>query len=323
VRLIRRRPAACEIASKRWAATIGVVAVLAVPRAATADPKTPAIADPKTPAIADPKADAETPCEETIKFGVDPVGDGALLLGAFGFASLGEAFLSTGELRPQQIEPTFDTKHLLPIDRAAVEQTVDPHADKFSSAGVYVAFGFAVADSVLSGFRYGHDAAIVDAVMYSEAVVISWGLTNLAKVAFRRPRPIAYIEREHAIEAGQDPATYNNTSTDSALSFYSGHTAFTATISASATYLAFARSPHTARPWLTLAGGVALTTFVGVERVRSGAHFPTDVIAGALAGAGIGMLVVHLHRQDAARRPVWVGAMPLDGGGGLTLGGLF
>ena len=38
------------------------------------------------------------------------------------------------------------------------------------------------------------------------------------------------------------------------------------------------------RPWLTLGLGTALTTFVSVERVRAGAHFPTDVIAGAIAG---------------------------------------
>jgi undecaprenyl-diphosphatase len=78
------------------------------------------------------------------------------------------------------------------------------------------------------------------------------------------------------------------------------------------------------RPWATLAGAVTLTSFVAVERVRSGAHFPTDVLAGALAGAGIGMLVVHLHRYDSeTRRPVWLGAMPVEGGGGVMAGGSF
>lgn len=96
---------------------------------------------------------------------------------------------------------------------------------------------------MLSGFRNGREAALVDATMYSEAIAFSWGLTNLAKIGFRRPRPIAYIERDRAILGGQAPATYNNTSTDSTLSFYSGHTAITATVSATATYLAFARSP--------------------------------------------------------------------------------
>ncbi|MEK7331271.1 MAG: phosphatase PAP2 family protein, partial [Candidatus Eisenbacteria bacterium] len=42
---------------------------------------------------------------------------------------------------------------------------------------------------------------------------------------------------------------------------------------------------------------VALTTFVCIERVRAGAHFPSDVISGAIAGAGVGVIVPHLHRS--------------------------
>jgi membrane-associated phospholipid phosphatase len=274
-------------------------------------------------AFAQTKGDAEPPCDDAVQFRADPTGDGALLAASLGFAGLSEAIISTGEIRPQQIDATFDTGRLLPIDRAAITQTIDTSADAFSNGGLYSALGFALFDSIASGFRSGRQAALVDATMYSEAIAFSWGLTNLAKIGFRRPRPIAYIERDRAIQGGQDPATYNNRSTDSTLSFYSGHTALTASVSAAATYLAFARSPHTMRPWGTLAGGVVLTSFVAVERVRGGAHFPTDVIAGALAGAGIGMLVVHLHRTDDNRRPVWVGALPVEGGGGVVVGGLF
>jgi len=276
------------------------------------------------PSLADGSSDVEAPCDDAVRFRADPLGDGAILAASLGFAGLSEAIISTGEIRPQQIDANFDTGRLLPLDRAAIHQTVDTTADAFSNGGVGIALGYAVADSVLSGFRGGSQAALVDATIYSEAIAFSWGLTNLAKIGFRRPRPIAYIERERAILAGQDPATYNNTSTDSTLSFYSGHTAITATVAATATYLAFARSPHTMRPWATLAGSVVVTSFVAVERVRGGAHFPTDVIAGALAGAGIGMLVVHLHRADTeTRRPIWVGAMPAEGGGGVMVGGLF
>lgn len=267
---------------------------------------------------------AQEPCIEPVRFKADPLGDGAILAGTLAFAGLSEAILSTGEIRPQQIDANFDTRHLLPIDRAAITQSIDTTADAFSNGGLYIALGFAVFDPIASGFRSGREAALVDATMYAEAIAFSWGLTNLAKVGLRRPRPIAYIEREHAIEAGQDPTTYNNTSTDSVLSFYSGHTAITSTISATATYLAFARSPHTLRPWATLAGGVVITSLVAVERVRSGAHFPTDVIAGVLAGAGVGMLVVHLHRYDSPdKRPLWLGALPAQGGGGVMVGGAF
>ena len=41
-----------------------------------------------------------------------------------------------------------------------------------------------------------------------------------------------------------------------------------AAIGGTATYLAFVRSPHTARPWVTLAVASALTGFVSYERVR-------------------------------------------------------
>jgi hypothetical protein len=55
------------------------------------------------------------------------------------------------------------------------------------------------------------------------------------------------------------------------------------------------------------------------------------VIAGAFAGAGIGVIVPHLHRtEDVQQRPVWVGfnSAPYTErgdaqGGVLTLNGLF
>ena len=125
-----------------------------------------------------------------------------------------------------------------------------------------------------------------------------------------------------------DP-NYFNPSTDSALSFFSGHASITGAIGATATYLAFARSPSSPRPWVTLVLATGLTSFVSVQRVRAGKHFPTDVLAGAFAGAGIGVVVPHLHRtEDVKQRRVWVGFAPSSSdeevaGGSLTLSGVF
>ena len=95
-------------------------------------------------------------------------------------------------------------------------------------------------------------------------------------------------------------------------------------MAATATYLAFSRSPRTARPWLTLGVGALAAALVDVGRVRAGAHYPTDVIAGTTAGIGIGVLVPHLHRaEDVTRRPVWIGTQPVSGGSSLTLSGSF
>ena len=122
---------------------------------------------------------------------------------------------------------------------------------------------------------------------------------------------------------------YNNPNTDSALSFFSGHASMTATLGATATYLAFTRSPSSWRPWVTLVAATGVTTFVSIQRVRAGKHFPTDVIAGSVAGAGIGIIVPHVHRTtDVKQRRVWIGFAPEDArpwrsGGTLTLSGNF
>ncbi len=246
-------------------------------------------------------------------FKVDPVADGVLIAGGAGFSILLSMVLGTGDI---QATPPGPTSNLLSIDRGAVGNH-DPNAVTGANIGLYTAVGFAVLDPILSGFRDGTDALLVDAVMYAETVAITETLSDMTKIAVRRPRPIDYQNCENY------PAGCTGTNFD--LSFYSGHATTVAAIGATATYLAFQRDPHSARPWITLGLALALTTFVSYERVASGDHFPTDVVAGSMAGAAVGILVPHLHRHEQEAPPVWVGAAPTPGvgGGTLTLGGFF
>jgi membrane-associated phospholipid phosphatase len=273
----------------------------------------------------DPKA-ATAPSRGRTTFDIDPIADSAMIAVSLGFAGTLELINSTGEIRPQQIAADFNPNSLIWIDRSAAKRTPDPHAGTYSTIGLGAAVAFAFIDPVLSGVRENSlQTGLADAFMYSEALSFTLGMTNVVKMAVRRPRPIAYIE---AAKHPGDTA-YANSSTDSALSFFSGHSAITATVGATATYLAFARSPHTARPWITLLASVGLTTFVSIERVRAGRHFPTDVIAGSVIGAGIGLAVPHLHRsEDIKQRRIWVGFTPLDNaevgqGGLLNANGIF
>jgi undecaprenyl-diphosphatase len=278
--------------------------------------------DPARKTDVEPKA-AEPATPGRTTFDVDPITDGAIIGVSLGFAGILGLINSTGEVRPQQISPTFDRSHLLEIDRGALSQNVDDNAGTYSNIGLGVAAGYAVLDPILSGLREKSvQTGLVDGVMYAESVSLTFAMTSLVKMAVRRPRPTAYIEAE----AHKGDPTYSNTDTDSSLSFFSGHASTTAALGATATYLAFARSPHTLRPWITLVLATALCTFVSVERVRAGAHFPTDVIAGSIAGAGVGVLVPHLHRsEDIKKRRMWVGFAPEGRGeGGLAmLSGLF
>jgi membrane-associated phospholipid phosphatase len=262
---------------------------------------------------------ADPPLEEGQHFTLDPVADGTITAAGFGFSGLLELVLSTGEIKPPA--PSVGASSLLPFDRIAVTQTIDPNASTYSNIGLYSAVGFAVLDPILSGFRDGRDAAIVDAFMYAESGSLALTFTDITKIAVRRPRPIDY---KNCPPMNGSPSTNPGcNSTDLGLSFFSGHEAAVAAIGATATYLAFVRSPKSPRPWVTLGVATALTAFVGYERVRSGAHFPSDTVAGSLAGAAIGVLVPHLHRHTQEAPPVWVGVSPVPGGGSLSLQGLF
>ena len=293
--------------------------------AATAPTPSSDVKPPESPhraASVEPKP-AEAPSTDArARFDADPVADGAIIAVSAGFAGVLDLVNSTGEVRPQQISPNFDRSKLLGIDRGALSQNPDSDAGNYSNWGLYAAVGFSLVDPVLSGFRERSvQTGLVDGIMYAESVTLAWGFTNLTKIAVRRPRPLAYIDAE---KHRGDP-NYSNADTDSSLSFISGHAAVVSAISATATYLAFARSPRSARPWITLLVGTALTTFVCVERVFSAKHFPTDVIAGAVAGAGIGVLVPHLHRsEDLKQRRLWVGFAPAERGqgGAVQIGGL-
>ena len=269
---------------------------------------------------------AQTP-EEHVTFQSDPIADGAIIVVSLGTAGILELINSTGEIRPQQVAPGFNKSNFIWIDRAAVNQTPSKSAGSLSTLGLGAAVAFAIIDPVLTGAREQNvQSGLVDAIMYSETAALTLALTNVIKMAVRRPRPQAYIDAK-AHEG--DPIPWSNTSTDSALSFFSGHSSMVAALGGTATYLAFARAKSPLRPWLTLALASSLTAFVSVERVRAGKHFPTDVIAGAFAGAGIGVVVPHLHRTaDVQQRRVWVGFSPAverdqAQGGILTLSGLF
>jgi hypothetical protein len=85
---------------------------------------------------------------------------------------------------------------------------------------------------------------------------------------------------------------------DRVTSFYSLHTALAATLSATAGYISIVREDPAWQRWLVILGGVAATSVTGLGRIFSGAHFTTDVVVGTVMGAGVGLLVPHLHRRE-------------------------
>jgi membrane-associated phospholipid phosphatase len=139
-----------------------------------------------------------------------------------------------------------------------------------------------VVDAVDVGF---HREFVEDMVVYAEATTVSGAILTLTKYAVQRPRPYAYA-------AGTSAASLSSAAAYT--SFYSGHTAlvFTALTAGSMT-LTLRHGPRV-WPWLVTA---IVGTSVALERVLAGQHFYSDVIFGAVAGAGVGVLVPLLHAQ--------------------------
>lgn len=126
------------------------------------------------------------------------------------------------------------------------------------------------------------------AAMYGEAGSITIGLTFLTKSIIRRTRPFVYNS-----EVAQSLKLKPN----ARISFFSGHTSMTAVNTFFAAKVFSDLYPNS--QWKPLVWGVAalIPAGMGFMRVAAGKHFPTDVITGYVIGAGIGILVPHLHRN--------------------------
>ena len=62
--------------------------------------------------------------------------------------------------------------------------------------------------------------------------------------------------------------------------------------------------PNSAYRPLVWAGTLSLAGFVGALRIAAGKHYPSDVVVGALAGTGISLAVIRLHKKSVRFGPV-------------------
>jgi len=105
-------------------------------------------------------------------------------------------------------------------------------------------------------------------------------ISRFFKLFFDRPRPLMSLENVHVL--GKEYYTY---------SFPSGH----ATVAfAFATILAF-KIPKTRIPVFILA------TLIGVSRIYIGAHYPSDVLAGAVLGCGVSAVILFVEKRITKR----------------------
>jgi membrane-associated phospholipid phosphatase len=140
---------------------------------------------------------------------------------------------------------------------------------------------------LLSGRETRHNFDRIS-LLFVETMLLNQGITEVIKSSVLRPRP--YVS-----DGRLDPNTV--LSSNDRASFLSGHTASSAASTFFAAKVYCDYFPHSKlKPYVWGLASV-YPAFTGYLRVRSGKHFPTDVVAGYFLGAGIGLLIPSLHKK--------------------------
>ncbi|OHB67766.1 MAG: hypothetical protein A2Y77_12945, partial [Planctomycetes bacterium RBG_13_62_9] len=165
----------------------------------------------------------------------------------------------------------FDHGVVLPLVRARADLSVGPWVKAFSLLGkTWLQIWL-----LLVWFLFSHRRRDVLAGLL--ALVLVGAIVNPLKVTVARPRPYTALKAQ---ETGQPDRDFTHN-----LSFPSGDTA-------SVFAVTLALLPVVARPlgWLFLGCSAA----IGCLRVIVGAHYPSDVLAGAAIGILAGWLAIRL-----------------------------
>ena len=167
-----------------------------------------------------------------------------------------------------------------PVDRFFMQ----PYSKTFDDIGTITQFASLLTPAVLMAAPMEEWCTI--GVMYAESVFLSYGLKELAKNLVNRPRPYMYFEG--APEKDIAEGDWNK-------SFFSGHTTLSFTGATFASYVFSKYFPDSKWKLPVIVGSYGLATTTAILRMKSGNHFLTDVLVGAVVGSLSGFLVPYLH----------------------------
>jgi undecaprenyl-diphosphatase len=161
--------------------------------------------------------------------------------------------------------------------------------DIISSNGAYGIALFPII-SMMANIK-DKNTALTYGIMYSEALLLTYGTIYTLKNAVIRYRPYMYAD---GVPDGKENDYYN--------SFPSGSTSF-AFLGATFLSTTFSQEfPESKWKNPIIIGSYTLATGIASMRILSGNHFLTDVFAGALISSFYGWLIPCLHLKNDSKR---------------------
>jgi len=145
-----------------------------------------------------------------------------------------------------------------------------------------------------------------------EVLFLNTGTTTMAKALVKRTRPMVY-----------NPMTDTDLESISKtrLSFFSGHTSGTAALSFFSAKVFADYFPDSKWKPVVWSAAALVPAVAAYTRVKSGNHFPTDVITGYTVGALFGILIPQIHKKvrEGKNNRFGFSVLALSGGVGLMV----
>ena len=233
-----------------------------------------------------------------------------VLATGLGLSALGYVLIEDLEPRQASSLVGLSNDHLIGIDRKSTQY----FSEKADQASDYLAGGSVLLPLTLMADRDIRRDANKIAVLLSESASLTNGLTQITKRVVLRDRPYVF---------NQDAPLELRLSTKSKLSFFSGHTAMTASFTFFTAQVWSDYHPESRWKPAVWAAAAAVPAVTGYLRIRAGRHYFTDVVSGYAIGALVGVLVPRLHKVErGAKRKFRFSSSMLEGRPVLVVRGL-
>ena len=211
-----------------------------------------------------------------------------ITLALFGTAAYGYSYLADKEGVSYQEAISFKPEDIWWFDRPATKQDASLRYDAHKTSDVML--NTTVALPILLGLDKQIRKDWLDVlILYGQSHAVNSNFYALNAALVSRPRPFNY-NSDVPIEEKMANETRN--------SWFSGHVSSTATASFFMAKVFSDYHPELENKKYWLFGAALIPpSLVGLYRYKAMKHFPTDIIAGTVAGAATGILIPHIHKN--------------------------